>query len=73
MSLDESSERASELIANATEQAMRLIQVGARPDRLEAALPYPTRTMWTSPGPWTPVTIVYSMSAVRLGPVIRFM
>ena len=30
MSLDESSERASELIANATEQAMRLIQVGAR-------------------------------------------
>ena len=30
MSLDESSERASELIANATEQTMRLIQVGTR-------------------------------------------
>ena len=30
MSLDESSQRASELIANATEQAMRLIRVGAR-------------------------------------------
>ena len=37
------------------------------------ARPYPIKTMWTSPGPWTPVTILYSMSAVRLGPVIRFM
>ena len=30
MSLDESSQRASELIANATEQALRIIQVGTR-------------------------------------------
>ena len=30
---------------------------------------YPTITMCTSPGPCTPVTSWYSMSADRLGPV----
>ena len=33
----------------------------------------PISTMWTSPGPWTPVMSWYSMSAERLGPVMRFM
>ena len=34
---------------------------------------YPTITMCTSPGPCTPVTSWYSMSAERLGPVMMFM
>ena len=36
----------------------------------QALTAYSSRTMCTSPGPWTPVTRVWAMSAVRLGPVM---